>query len=109
MTLVVGVDLGGTKIQAIAYDGDHVRGQAREATPLEGTMKDIGDAVIATARGALEDAGAEAADVAAIGVGAPGQPDEQGTTLLFAPNLPGGDQPFELGPYVADGLGVERG
>ncbi|MCW2982787.1 MAG: hypothetical protein JWR63_357, partial [Conexibacter sp.] len=55
-----GIDLGGTKIQAIVADPDHqVLGQARRPTPTEGGPADV----IAALAEALEEA-AEAASVA---------------------------------------------
>jgi glucokinase len=110
MTTVVGVDLGGTKIQAIVHDEEQgTLGACRGPTPLEGSLQQVADAVVETAHGALEAAGASVDDIAAVGIGAPGRVDEQGQTLLSAPNLPGGERSFDLAPYVARQLGVPRG
>jgi glucokinase len=70
-------------------------------------MKHIADAVVETVRDALESAGLETAK--AVGIGAPGRIDSTGQTLLSAPNLPGGDESFDLAPYVAKELGIARG
>jgi glucokinase len=92
-----GIDLGGTKIQAIVANAEHqVLGQARRATPTEGGPADV----IATMAEALEEA-AQAADVApdtlsGIGVGAPGAIDDQAGTLARATNLAGWSDPYPL-------------
>jgi glucokinase len=92
-----GIDLGGTKIQAIVADAEHqVLGQARRPTPTEGGPPDV----IAAMAEALQEA-AEAAEVApdtlsGIGVGAPGAIDDDAGTLARAGNLPGWRDPFPL-------------
>jgi glucokinase len=92
-----GIDLGGTKIQAIVADAEHqVLGQARRATPTEGGPADV----IAAMADALQEA-AEAAEVApdtlsGIGVGAPGAIDDEAGTLARAGNLPGWRDPYPL-------------
>jgi glucokinase len=85
-----GIDLGGTKIQAIVVNAEHqVLGQARRPTPTEGGPPDV----IAALAEALQEA-AEAANVApdklsGIGIGAPGAIDDEAGTLARATNLPG--------------------
>jgi glucokinase len=92
-----GIDLGGTKIQAIVANSKHeVLGQARRPTPTEGGPPDV----IAAMAEALQEA-AEAAKVTpealrAIGVGAPGAIDDKAGTLARAGNLPGWRDPYPL-------------
>ncbi len=92
-----GIDLGGTKIQAIVANAEHqVLGQARRPTPTEGGPPDV----IAAIAEALQEA-AEAAEVApdtlrGIGVGAPGAIDDDAGTLARAGNLPGWRDPYPL-------------
>jgi glucokinase len=92
-----GIDLGGTKIQAIVTNAEHqVLGQARRATPTEGGPPDV----IAAMADALQEA-AEAAEVepdtlSGIGVGAPGAIDDDAGTLARAGNLPGWRDPYPL-------------
>jgi glucokinase len=92
-----GIDLGGTKIQAIVANSEHqVLGQARRATPSEGGPP----AVVAALADALDEA-LEAASVAhevlsAIGIGAPGAIDGGAGTLARAGNLPGWRDPYPL-------------
>jgi glucokinase len=92
-----GIDLGGTKIQAIVANSEHqVLGQARRATPSEGGPP----AVVAALADALDEA-LEAASVAhealsAIGIGAPGAIDDGAGTLARAGNLPAWRDPYPL-------------
>jgi len=99
---LVGVDLGGTKVQAIKVSGDEVEASARRSTPAGGPQ-DIVAAVVDTVR-ELGDVG----DVAAIGVGAPGAVEHDSGVVRRAPNLPGFDKPVPLGALLAEALGVER-
>jgi len=42
-----GIDLGGTKIQAVIVDGDHeVRGETRVPTPTSGGPSDVAGAIV---------------------------------------------------------------
>jgi len=86
-----GIDLGGTKIQAIVVDpGQQVLGQARRATPTEGGPPDVIAAMADALDEALEGAGVEAEQLTGgIGVGAPGAIDTAAGTLARAGNLPG--------------------
>ena len=58
MALRGGVDLGGTKIQAVVVDenGD-LRGSAREPTPTSGGPADVMEAVTGAMRDAAESGG----------------------------------------------------
>jgi glucokinase len=57
-----GIDLGGTKIQAVVVDGDNVvLGQARHQTPTTGGPQDVGDAMVGAMTEAAEQAGVEVA------------------------------------------------
>jgi glucokinase len=92
-----GIDLGGTKIQAIVTNAEHqVLGQARRPTPAEGGPPEV----IAAIAEALEEAaqGAEVAPdtLSGIGVGAPGAIDDGAGTLARATNLAGWSDPYPL-------------
>jgi glucokinase len=77
----VGVDVGGTKCLAVVLDGDRVGGERRVSTPTEpAALLDAVTALVADVSGTAE--------IAAVGVGAPGLVDAAGV-LRFAPNLPG--------------------
>ena len=68
-----GIDLGGTKIQAVVRGRPSaVLGQARVPTPREGDSEAVVDAVGAALEAACVAAGCEPAALAGVGVGAPG-------------------------------------
>lgn len=101
-----GLDLGGTKIQAVVTDGaDAVLGQARRETPRRGGPEAVMLVLAEAMRAALEDAGVERMGIAAIGIGAPGAIDAASGTVLHVPNIDGWDAPYPLGPALAEELG----
>jgi glucokinase len=83
--VTVGVDVGGTKVLAVALgsDGDTPVGENRRATP-DGADELI-DAIADAARDAAGDAGG---DIAGLCVGVPGLVDDRGV-MRFGANLPG--------------------
>jgi len=92
-----GIDLGGTKIQAIVANSDHqVLGQARRATPTEGGPPDVIAAMAGALAEALDAAGVAHDGLSGIGVGAPGAIDEAAGTLARAGNLPGWRDAYPL-------------
>lgn len=92
-----GIDLGGTKIQAIVANAEHqVLGQARRPTPTEGGPPDVIAAMAEALREAAESAEVDPDSLSGIGVGAPGAIDEKGGTLARAGNLPGWRDPYPL-------------
>ncbi|HWH92350.1 MAG TPA: ROK family protein [Baekduia sp.] len=101
-----GIDLGGTKIQAIVADSDHqVLGQARRPTPDSGGPADVVAAIAEALADAAEQAGAAPDALSGIGIGAPGAIDEAAGTLARAGNLPGWREPYPL----ANELGARFG
>jgi len=101
-----GLDLGGTKVQAVVTDGAAaVLGQARQETPRRGGPEATVLVLAETMRAALEDAGVEPMGLAGIGVGAPGSIDAATGTVLQVPNIDGWDAPYRLGPALAEELG----
>lgn len=90
MSVRGGLDLGGTKIQAIVLDdANAVVGEARVATPRSGGPAAIIAELAAVLRTACEDAGVEAGDLDGVGVGAPGRVDAAAGTLANSGNLDG--------------------
>ena len=85
--LVVGVDLGGTKIQTAALRSRKVVGQDRVETPQTG-VADVVTAIAIAVRGALRSAGAQTGDLTAVGVGTPGEIGDGGT-VTRSPNVQG--------------------
>jgi glucokinase len=102
-----GLDLGGTKIQAVVTrTGARVLGEARRNTPRTGGPV----AVVEELAGALGDAAGEAGvDVRSLsgaGVGVPGSIDPSEGTVLQVANIEGWDEPYALGPALAAKLGI---
>jgi glucokinase len=100
------VDVGGTKIQSAAVRAEKVVGGHRTGTPLTGA-KDVATAIGDAVGKALADAGAEHADLTAVGIGAPGTIDTEAGTVSSSPNLPGFQEaePVALGAMVSEALG----
>jgi glucokinase len=102
-----GIDLGGTKIQAVVVDSDwNVVGQFRRPTPAEGGPEDVGEAMSEALREAAVDAGVDPEDLAGAGVGSPGEVDEATGAVSQARNLPGWNGTFELGAWLSESLGT---
>jgi glucokinase len=105
-TLRGGVDLGGTKIQAVVVDDDqHVLGQARRPTPAVGGPADVVAAIAEALREAAEQASVDVASLSGIGIGAPGAIDEATGSLARAGNLPGWRDPYPLAGELTGRLG----
>jgi len=102
-----GIDLGGTKIQAaVVIDGAKVLGQARRPTPTDGGPAKVAGEMVAAMQDSLRDAGLEGSALAGIGIGSPGDVDEDSGAVSNARNLPDWGGTFPLGATVADALGV---
>ena len=85
-----GIDLGGTKIQAVVVaDGGEVAGQSRRPTPTKGAPKDVANEIAGALREAAEEAKVETSELEGIGVGSPGKVDDDAGTVAGAKNLPG--------------------
>jgi glucokinase len=106
MSTYGGIDLGGTKIQAVVVD-EHcdVLGSARRPTPTSGGPADVVRELEAAIREALKAGSVEPADLAGVGVGSPGRVEDGNVTEAL--NLPGWKGTFALGPTLAKALGVE--
>jgi glucokinase len=107
MTMLGGIDLGGTKVQAVVVGDDYtVLGQSRHPTPTTGGPPDVA-ATIATALGeACAEAGAAPGDLAAVGVGSPGAIDGAAGTVTSARNLPDWAGEFPLGKVLQEAVGA---
>lgn len=102
-----GLDLGGTKIQAVVTDGGAgVLGQARQETPTEGGPTRVVAALATAVRRAADGAGSKVSALEGVGIGVPGAIDTATGTALQVPNIEGWDAPFALGPALEDALGV---
>jgi glucokinase len=100
-----GIDLGGSKIQAVVVNSRHrVLGEARVPTPRQGGPKDVADAMAEALLAASASAGLEAKELRGVGVGSPGSVDEESGTVTSARNLPGWEGSYPLGPRLAEAL-----
>jgi glucokinase len=102
-----GLDLGGTKIQAVLLDGRRsVVAQARRPTPREGGPSEIVEALHGTLAEACADAGVEPSDLTGVGVGSPGTIDARGGVVTGARNLPGEGAPIRMTAGLRDLTGT---
>ena len=102
-----GIDLGGTKIQAVVVDEQHaLLGQARRPTPITGGPRDVAAAMADALREAAAAAGVEVSELTHVGVGSPGIVDGAQGTVTSAKNLPGWHGSYPLGPKLARRLGT---
>ena len=106
MTLRAGVDLGGTKIQVVVVDEQFsVLGQERLPTPTKGGPADVAAAIAEAVHGAATAAEAEPSELASIGVGSPGDVDDENGIVTTARNLPGWEGAFPLAGALTEALG----
>jgi glucokinase len=102
-----GIDLGGTKIQTVVVDPDNkVLGESRRPTPTKGAPADVAKEMEAALREAAAQAGLGTRDLAGVGVGSPGDANEETGVVSDARNLPNWMDPFPLGQQLADDFGV---
>jgi len=100
-----GIDLGGTKIQAVVVgDGADVLGSSRMPTPTSGGPPDVAAAMAAAMRDAAEEAGAGTGDLEGVGVGSPGVVADEDGTVAAARNLPDWEAAFPLRDALASHL-----
>src|SRR4051812_14065175 len=100
-----GVDLGGTKIQTVVVRGEEIAGKNRVETPQSGDVAEVIVAIVGTIDASLEAAGASVADLTGVGIGAPGEIDQDGGVVMHAANVPGFGDRVEIGPLLSAALG----
>ena len=101
-----GIDLGGTKIEAIVVDSrNKVLGSSRRPTPTEGGPKDVAGQMIDAMKEACQAAGLDPSALQGIGVGSPGVVDDATGAVSTARNLPGWDGSYQLGSVLSKELG----
>ncbi len=101
-----GIDLGGTKIEAIVIDSDHeVLGQSRRPTPQDNGADGVAAAMANAMSEAAEAAGVKTNALTGVGVGSPGQVASDSGVVSNAKNLPDWNGSFPLGARLADALG----
>src|SRR3954452_11490253 len=107
MSVLGGIDLGGTKIQAVVVDDRfQVLGQARHPTPTTGGPADVVTAMAAALREAAQAAGVEPAELRGVGVGSPGAVDDAEGTVSTARNLPDWKGTFDVRSALEGELGA---
>jgi glucokinase len=105
--LVGGLDLGGTKIQAVLLNGRReVVAQAKHPTPPTGGPEDVVDALAGTLGEACTEAGVEPEALTGIGVGSPGAIDQRRGVVTGARNLPGEGAPIKMAAGLKERTGA---
>jgi glucokinase len=100
-----GIDLGGTKIQAVVVgDRGAVLGSTREPTPTSGGPQDVAAAMVDAIRQAADQAGVVPASLEGVGVGSPGVVDDSAGTVANARNLPDWKDAYPLSDVLAEEL-----
>jgi glucokinase len=104
-----GIDLGGTKIEAIVADSKtyQVLGSARHPTPTSGGPADVANAMAAALTEAAQAASIEPSALRGVGVGSPGTVDPDAGTVARADNLPGWYASFPLAAALHSALGTK--
>jgi glucokinase len=96
----IGVDLGGTKIYGVVFDGEKVLAEGKSKTPRQGGPLAVVDAMAALVGDLRGDIPVEG-----IGVGAPGVVDPGEGTVRSAPNLSGWMEPFGVAAALSEVTG----
>jgi glucokinase len=101
-----GIDLGGTKIQTVIVDSkNEVLGQSRRPTPTSGGPEDVAKEMAGAMSEAAEQASLKTSDLSGIGIGSPGDADEETGVVSEARNLPNWIDPFPLAENLSKELG----
>ena len=107
MSLRGGIDVGGTKIQAVVVDpADAVLASARRPTPEIGGPPAVAAAIAVALREAAQAAGVETAELSGVGVGVPGTVDAAQGTVARAGNLPDWAEAYPLAAVLGDAVGT---
>lgn len=101
-----GIDLGGTKIQAVVLNGrGALLGDARRQTPTEGGPPAIAAEMVEALAGAAAAAGVELGSLTSVGVGSPGMIDTRRGTVSSARNLSDWIEPYPLARELSKAVG----
>jgi glucokinase len=103
-----GIDLGGTKIQAVVVDGrSKVLGEHRMPTPKDAGPEGVVWALAEAMRAAAGAAGVEPSALDGVGVGSPGTVDSDAGTVANARNVVAGwEAAVPVGASLADEIGT---
>jgi len=89
-TLILGIDLGGTKIlTAVTNSQGKMLSRDHSITPAPKGYEAVIQSILESAHRALEQANVAISELTAIGVGAPGLSNPETGILFTSPNLPG--------------------
>ena len=103
--LLVGIDIGGTKIATSAADvAGNVIARTRRPTGGSGDPRQDVGALVRDVRKVLAEAGGTVSDLACVGISVPGPLDRTSTRLLGPPNLAGWDD-VPLAAWLEEELG----
>jgi glucokinase len=101
-----GIDLGGTKIQAVVVNGrNSVIGDARHPTPTSGGPPAVAAKMAEALGEAAEAAGVEPSALDSVGVGSPGVIDAAAGSVASARNLTDWTDAFPLAQELSSALG----
>lgn len=102
-----GIDLGGTKIEAVIVNSrSRVIASARRPTPQTGGPEAVAAEIERALREAAAEAELEPSALAGVGVGSPGVIDPETGAVSSARNLPDWDGTFELAATLSSTLGT---
>ena len=103
---VIGVDMGGTKIlAAVVREDGKILGRAKRRTKAEQGPEEVLARITQTVRQAAGEANVSLANIAALGIGAPGPLDPQEGVVFHTPNMPGWNN-IPLGRRLSEVLGI---
>jgi len=103
---VIGIDLGGTKISTALVDSaGRIMAHDYRETRATGGPETVVGRMLDAARGVMAQAEVTQAQVAAVGIGAPGPLDVEAGVVVAPPNLPGWPH-VPLKQLIEDGLGI---
>ncbi len=103
---ILGIDLGGTKVQAAVLDSDaRVVGRARAKTGAWRDDEEVFATITRIGHRAIEDAGIAPSNLAAVAIGAPGPIDANTGYIIESVNL--GFTNFPLGPRLSSEFGCQ--
>jgi glucokinase len=89
-SMILGVDLGGTKILTAVIDAaGNMRARDHNITPAEKGPEAVIKAIQDSAGRSFEQASIDAGEIDAVGIGAPGPSNPETGVLFTSPNLPG--------------------
>jgi len=105
--MVIGLDLGGTKIMAAVLDGDFkVAARTRKRTKAERGSEIVLARMASCIKAAIQKAGVSNSDIRGIGVGSPGPLDPEKGIIIDSPNIKFKDFPLKARLEKAFGVPV---